>query len=175
LIIKEFPTGAANVQTIRTLLYNLKNMENFEPDVIFVDYLELLRPVRNIDSEYAAQQRIAEELRGLAVEHEILVWTATQPNRDGKKVQIITDAQLGDSYGKIRVADFAISLNQTDAEYEEGKARVYVMKARDAKQRYIVMMDIDYTTLVMKQSAHAEVVSDLEEIKTKLEQMNGSA
>lgn len=175
LIIKEFPTGAANVQTIRTLLYNLKNMENFEPDVIFVDYLELLRPVRTIDSEYAAQQRIAEELRGLAVEHEVLVWTATQPNRDGKKVPIITDAQLGDSYGKIRVADFAISLNQTDAEYEEGKARVYVMKARDAKQRYIVMMDIDYSTLVMKQSAHAEVVTDMEDIKNKLEKMNASA
>ena len=61
------------------------------------------------------------------------------------------------------------------AEYEEGKARVYVMKARDAKQRYIVMMDIDYSTLVMKQSAHAEVVTDMEDIKTKLQQLNGSA
>ena len=48
------------------------------------------------------------------------------------------------------------------------------MKARDAKQRYIVMMDIDYSTLVMKQSAHAEVVTDMEDIKNKLEQMNAS-
>lgn len=178
LIIKEFPTGMANVNSIRTLLYNLKNMKNFVPDVIIVDYLELLRPIRIIDSEYAAQQRIAEELRGLAVEKSILLWTATQPNREGKKVQIITDAQLGDSYGKIRVADFAISINQTDTEYDNGCARVYVMKARDAKQRYIVNMKIDYSTLVMTQGAAITEEDDqesLEDVKKQLKTLTKQA
>lgn len=180
LRIKEFPTGMANVQSIRTLLYNLKNIEGFEPDVIIVDYLELLRPIRNIDSEYAAQQRIAEELRGLAVEKNILLWTATQPNREGKKVAIITDAQLGDSYGKIRVADFAISINQTDTEYDNGEARVYVMKARDAKQRYIVNMKIDYSNLVMSQgyglaSGDPDDTGDsVEDVKTKLSKLQSN-
>ena len=160
LRIKQYPTGLATVQNIRTLLHNLENHENFVPDLIIVDYLELLRPMRNIDAEYAAQQRIAEELRGLAIEHDVLVWTATQPNREGKKVSVITDAQLADSFGKIRIADFAISINQTDEEYDNGEARVYIMKARDAKQRYLVKMKIDYTTLVMSEAQHGDMMEE---------------
>ena len=147
LIIKEFPTGAANVNTIRALLVQLNLHKSFKPDLLVVDYLELLRPNRLIDSEYMAQQRIAEELRGLAVEQKCLAWTASQVNRQARKVKIITDAELGDSYGKIRPVDFAISLNQTQEEYDKGQMRVYVMKARDAKQNYVVNASVDYSTL----------------------------
>ena len=150
LIIKEFPTGTANVNTVRGLLTQLHLHKDFKPDVIIVDYLELLRPNRIIESEYMAQQRIAEELRGLAMEQNALVWTATQCNRSAKHRDLITDAELGDSYGKIRPADFAISLNQTQEEYDKGQMRVYVMKARDSKANYVVPITIDYTTLRME-------------------------
>ena len=156
LIIKEYPTGQATVNTIRALLVQLKSYKNFIPDLVIVDYLELLRPVRSVDAEYIAQQRISEELRGLAVEYNCLVWTATQTNREGKKVKLITDAQLGDSYGKIRTADWAVSLNQTEEEYDNGRIRAYVVKARDSKQRYIVPMDVDYTTLRMMEGSITE-------------------
>lgn len=151
LIIKEFPTGTANVNTIRALLVQLKLHKNFVPTVIIVDYLELLRPSRVIDAEYMAQQRIAEELRGLASEQKVLVWTASQTNRQARKVSIITDAELGDSYGKIRPADWVISLNQTQEEYDKGQMRVFVMKARDSKQHYLIPVSIDYTTLRMEE------------------------
>jgi KaiC/GvpD/RAD55 family RecA-like ATPase len=151
LIIKEFPTGASNVNQLRSLLVQLKLHKNFTPDVIIVDYLELLRPNRIIDSEYQAQQRIAEELRGLAVEYNALLWTASQTNRQARRVNIITDAELGDSYGKIRPADWVISLNQTQEEYDEGAMRVYVMKARDSKQHYLVNVSVDYGTLQIKE------------------------
>ena len=151
LIIKEFPTGTANVNTIRALLVQLKLHKSFEPDLIIVDYLELLRPNRIIDSEYMAQQRIAEELRGLAMESRCLLWTATQCNRSAKSREFITDAELGDSYGKIRPADFAISLNQTQEEYDSGKMRIFIMKARDSKQNYAVGIDVDYSTLRMEE------------------------
>ena len=94
----------------------LKNHHNFNPGLILVDYLELMNPVRDIQSEHQAQQRITEELRGLAMENDILIWTATQTNRQGRTVKIITDTELADSYGKIRVCDLAISLNQTNEE-----------------------------------------------------------
>jgi len=156
LIIKEFPTGAMNVNQLRAYLVQLKLHSNFTPDLIIVDYLELLRPNRIIDSEYQAQQRIAEELRGLAVEHNVLMWTATQTNRQARRVAIITDAELGDSYGKIRVADWAISLNQTQEEYDEGAMRVFVMKARDSKQHYLINVSVDYTTLQMREPYNNE-------------------
>ena len=156
LLIKEFPTGGCNVNQLRSLLVQLKLHKNFTPDVLIVDYLELLRPNRLIEAEYQAQQRIAEELRGLGVEYNCLVWTASQTNRQARRVPIITDAELGDSYGKIRPCDWVISLNQTQEEYDEGAMRVYVMKARDSKQHYLVNVAIDYSTLQMREPSHEE-------------------
>jgi len=156
LYIKEFPTGTGNVNTIRALLTQLRLYKNFVPDVIIVDYLELLRPNRMIESEYMAQQRIAEELRGLACEQKCLVWTASQTNRQARRVQLITDSELVDSYGKIRPADWVISLNQTEEEYDRGRMRVYVVKARDSKQRYAIGISIDYSTLRMEQNNNIE-------------------
>jgi len=151
LVIKEFPTGTATVNTLRALLVQLKNYEEFVPSVIIVDYLELLRPVRENQHEYQAQQRIAEELRGLAMENKVLLWTATQTNRQGRAVKIITDAELGDSYGKIRTCDFAISLNQSEEEFDNGSMRAYVVKSRNGRPRFTVPMTIDYNILRMEE------------------------
>jgi len=152
LMIKEFPTGLANINDIRSLLVQLQNYESFKPDVILIDYLELLRPTREGMAEYQAQQRISEELRGLAVECDVLVWTATQTNRQGRAVKLITDAELADAYGKIRTCDYAISLNQTEEEFDGGQMRCYVMKSRNGKQRFVVPLSIDYSTLTMSES-----------------------
>ena len=153
LVIKEFPTGQASINTVRNLLVQLKNYDDFEPDVLIVDYLELMRPTRDIQQEYHAQQRIAEELRGLAMEFNFLIWTATQTNRQGRMVKVITDAELGDSYGKIRTCDFAISLNQTEEEFDEGRMRAFVMKSRNGKPRFTVPMAVDYGVLRMSESS----------------------
>jgi replicative DNA helicase len=160
LIIKEFPVGQLTVNQVRSLLVQLKLHHDFVPDLLIVDYLELLRPNRAIDAEYQAQERIAQELRGLAMEHNFLVWTATQTNRMGKKVATITDAELGDSYGKIRPADWAISLNQTEEEYEKGRMRVYVVKARDSKQHYRISAGVNYTNLIMEEVADSELSAE---------------
>ena len=151
LVIKEFPTGQASINTIRNLLVQLKNYDEFEPDLLIVDYLELLRPTREIQQEYQAQQKIAEELRGVAMEHDFLIWTATQTNRQGRMVKVITDAELGDSYGKIRTCDFAMSLNQSEEEFDEGRMRAYVMKSRNGRPRFTVPMEVDYGTLRMSE------------------------
>lgn len=160
LMIKEFPTGQANVNTIRALLTQLRIYNNFIPDLIVVDYLELLRPNRTIEAEYMAQQRIAEELRGLAVENKCLVWTASQTNRQARKVEIITDAELGDSYGKIRPADWVISLNQKQEEYDKGQMRIFVVKARDSKQHYLINALVDYSTLKLEEPSNEETSSE---------------
>jgi hypothetical protein len=67
-------------------------------------------------------------------------------------VKIITDAELGDSYGKIRTCDFALSLNQTEEEFDNGAMRGYVIKSRNGRPRFIVPMEIDYSVLRMTES-----------------------
>ena len=151
LKIKEFPTKRLTVTALRAYLNQLRNYEDFQPDIIVIDYLELMTNQDVSMSEYMAQERIAQELRGIAVEHKCLVWTATQTNRKGKEVDIITDAELADSYGKIRVCDLAFSINQKEQEFDEGKARMFVMKSRNGRARYIVPIRIDYTRLVVSQ------------------------
>tara|TARA_Y100000034_G_C6905529_1_gene420022 strand:- start:1599 stop:2903 length:1305 start_codon:yes stop_codon:yes gene_type:complete len=152
LVIKQFPTGQATVNSVRALLVQLKNYEDFEPDLIVIDYLELMRPSREGMAEYQAQQRISEEFRGLAVENDCLVWTATQTNRQGRSVKVITDVELADAYGKIRTCDFALSLNQNEEEFENGFMRAYVMKSRNSHQRFIVPINVNYGTLRMTES-----------------------
>lgn len=151
LMIKEFPTGTASANTVRQLLVQLANYDDFKPDVVIIDYLELLRPVRECQQEYHAQQRVAEEIRGVAMQFNNLIWTATQTNRQGRMVKVITDAELGDSYGKIRTCDFAFSLNQSEEEFDNGLMRGYVVKSRNGRPRFTVPMRVDYGTLRMSE------------------------
>lgn len=151
LMVKEFPTKRLSVTGLRAFLNQLKNYEDFTPDVLIIDYLELMKTERDM-AEYQGQERLAQELRGVASEYECLVWTATQTNREGKKVNIITDAELADSYGKIRVCDLVFSINQSEQEFDSGNARLYLMKSRNGRARFIVPVGIDYTRLVVSQS-----------------------
>lgn len=152
LVLKEFPTKRLSVTGLRAYLNQLKNYEDFVPDVLIIDYLELMRTDKDM-AEYQAQERLAQELRGISSEYGILVWTATQTNREGKKVSIITDSELADSYGKIRVCDLVFSINQTEQEFDEGTARLYLMKSRNGRARFIVPVGIDYSRLVITQGA----------------------
>lgn len=151
LVVKEFPTKRLSVTALRAFLNQLKNYEDFSPDVVIMDYLELMKTDRDM-AEYQGQERLAQELRGIASEYGCLVWTATQTNREGKKVNIITDAELADSYGKIRVCDLVFSINQTEQEFDQGNARLYLMKSRNGRARFIVPIKIDYSRLVVSQS-----------------------
>ena len=150
LHIKEFPTKRQTVTGLRAYLNQLRNYKNFEPDVLIIDYLELLGTDESMP-EYQAQERLAQELRGMSSEYNLLVWTATQTNREGKKVDIITDSELADSYGKMRVCDLVFSVNQTENEFDQGKARLFLMKSRNGRARFIIPTKIDYSRLVISQ------------------------
>jgi|TARA_R100000458_G_C8256759_1_gene232781 replicative DNA helicase len=150
LKIKEFPTKRATVNQVRAYLQQLNNYESFTPDVIIIDYLELLATDAQTP-EYQAQERLAQELRGMAIESKCLVWTATQTNREGKKVNLITDTELADSYGKTRVCDLVLSINQNEEEFDKGKSRVYVIKSRNGRARFIIPARMDYDRLVIAQ------------------------
>ena len=151
LVIKEFPTKRMSVTGLRAFLNQLKNYQDFTPDVLIIDYLELMKTDKDA-AEYQAQERLAQELRGIASESGILVWTATQTNREGKKVNIITDAELADSYGKIRVCDLVFSINQTEQEFDGGTARLFLMKSRNGRARFVVPVAVDYSRLTVTQS-----------------------
>ena len=147
LVIKELPSGSTSVHGIRALLGILRNHEKFEPDLILIDYIGLLNLGDRSMAKYEAMEQIVADLRGIAQENNCVIWTATQTNRQGRNERLITDSELGDSYGQVRPVDLAVSLNQTREEYEDGKMRLYAMKVRNGRAFFTVPLSINYSTL----------------------------
>ena len=134
LIIKEYPTATATVNHFRSLLEELKLKKSFVPDVIFVDYLNICASARlrgaNIGSYYLIKS-IAEELRGLAVECNVPLFTATQTNRSGFSNTDVSLEDTSESFGLPATADFMFALIATE-ELEELKQ----ILVKQLKNRY---------------------------------------
>ena len=135
LIIKEYPTSTAGAANFRHLLNELKIKRNFVPDVIFIDYLNIcmssrLKQGANVNS-YTYIKAIAEELRGLAVEFNVPIISATQTTRSGYDSSDVGLTDTSESFGLPATADFMIALIATD----ELKALNQIM-VKQLKNRY---------------------------------------
>ncbi|HBI40433.1 MAG TPA: DNA primase [Tenacibaculum sp.] len=149
LIIKEYPTASAHVGHFRSLLSELKLKKNFIPDIIFIDYLNICASSRyrsavNVNS-YNYIKAIAEELRGLAVEFDVPIFSATQTTRSGFTS---TDPDLTDtseSFGLPATADLMIALISSDELEELGQLMVKQLKNRyndpTYNKRFVVGID----------------------------------
>ena len=134
LIIKEYPTASAHSGHFRALFNELALKKSFRPDVVFIDYLNICASARfkggNISS-YFYIKAIAEELRGLAVEFNVPVFSATQTTRTG---YVSTDIGLEDtaeSFGLPATADFMFALQSNEELEQLGQ-----MKVKQLKNRY---------------------------------------
>ena len=127
LIVKYFPTKGATVNTIASHIERCR-ANGFPPDMIIVDYADLLRGKgKEVRLELG---NIYEDLRGLAGEHEIPVWTASQANRSALEDDVIGAEKIAESYSKIMTADFVISLSRKIEDKVAGTGRWHVIKNR---------------------------------------------
>lgn len=119
LIVKEYPTASAHAGHFRALMQELQLKKNFKPDVVFVDYINIcassrMKGLGGSINTYSLVKAIAEELRGLAVEFNIALWTATQLTRAGFSSSDIEMTDTSESFGLPASADFYISLMRTE-------------------------------------------------------------
>jgi replicative DNA helicase len=134
LIIKEYPTASANANHFKSLLDELKLKKKFIPDIIFIDYLNIcsssrLRQGSNVNS-YTFIKSIAEELRGLAVEYNVPIFSATQTNRSGFSNTDVGLEDTSESFGLPATADFMFALIATDELDEQNQVLVKQLKNR---------------------------------------------
>lgn len=147
LIIKEYPTSSAGVSHFRHLLQELRLKKNFIPDIIYVDYLNICASSRmkmgNSINSYTYIKSIAEELRGLAVETNTAIFTATQSNRDGYASSDVDLANTSESFGVPATADFMFALISTEELEEMYQLLVKVLKNRygETGKKFIVGID----------------------------------
>jgi replicative DNA helicase len=139
LLIKEYPTGQAHAGHFRALLQELKLKQNFVPDAIMVDYITICASSRlklgaNVNS-FGLYKFVAEELRAIAVEYNVPVWSAAQFNREGFASSSPGLDQVGESWGIPQTADFMFALVSTEDLAKLGQMGVVEMKNRYAKKK----------------------------------------
>ena len=149
LIIKEYPTGGATVNTIRNHLEKLA-LRGFAPHMIIIDYADIMRSSREYDALRLELKLIYEELRNLAMERAIPLWTASQANRDSSNADVVGLENMSESYGKAMVADVVLSISRKPTEKATGAGRLFVAKNRAGRDGILFPVHIDTARSTIK-------------------------
>jgi len=150
LIVKYFPTKTASVNTLSAHMQKLRTMGK-DFDMIVVDYGDILRDTSNSREVRHALGNIYEDLRGLAGEFEVPIWTASQANRSALDEDVIEAQKVSESYQKIMTADFVVSLSRKVEDKIANTGRFHVIKNRFGPD------GITYPAKVNTNTGHVEI------------------
>lgn len=159
LWIKQYPTGKGKVNDIEGWLEQLEE-QGAHIDVLFVDYVRVFRPSERFDSQRERIGQVAVELRGIATEREIPVWTASQSNRAALRKERLGPEDLAEDISQFWTLDFLIAFCQTEQEHGTEKsrkkgipedARLFLTSARDVGRGGIIPVKIIRDTFVIKE------------------------
>jgi replicative DNA helicase len=172
LIIKEYPTSSAHSGHFRSLLNELVLKQSFVPDILFVDYLNICtssRYSKNYSANsYTIVKSIAEELRGLAVENNFPLWTATQLTRSGYNSSDPDMSDTSESFGLPATADIMLGMIRTEELDQLGQVMFKQIKNRDndvsVNKRFVVGIDRAKMRLFdVEQSAQKDILDSGQE------------
>lgn len=169
LIIKEYPTGSAHTGHFRALLNELKLKRNFVPNIIFIDYLNICASSRmkgmggSINS-YSYIKAIAEEIRGLAVEFDVPIVSATQTTRSGYSNSDVGLEDTSESFGLPATADLMFALISNEELAAAGQIMVKQLKNRyndpNVNKRFIINVDRSKMRLTDAENSTRGLVDD---------------
>lgn len=149
LIIKEYPTASANVSHFKHLINELKLKRQFIPDMIYIDYLNICSSSRmkqgSSVNSYTFIKAIAEEIRGLAVEMNVPIMSATQTTRGGYDNTDVSLTDTSESFGLPATADFMFALMTSDELSDLNQLMIKQLKNRysspDTNKRFVIGVD----------------------------------
>jgi hypothetical protein len=169
VVVKEYPTASAGVNHFRHLLNELKIKRNFVPDIIYVDYLNICMSARikygaSVNS-YTYVKAIAEELRGLAVEFNVPIVSATQTTRAGFSSSDVGLEDTSESFGLPATADFMFAIISTEELEQLNQFQVKQLKNRYSDpglyRRFIIGVDKSKMKLYdVEQEAQDDIIND---------------
>ena len=149
LIIKEYPTKSASTRTISSHLEKLRK-RGVTPDLILVDYGDLLKPITVNKERRTDLESIYEELRAIAQVNECPVWTASQTNRSGLNAEVITMESISEAFNKCFVADFIFSVSRTVEDKQNNTGRIFVAKNRNGPDGIVYPIFMDTSEVKIK-------------------------
>lgn len=158
LIVKEYPTKKASVETIRAYLQRLRATTGFIPDMVVVDYADLLRSTRGFEQKRFELELVYEELRALAQEMNVILITADQTNRGGVEKDDLSPADIGESYAKAQICDLILGLIRTTENKQMNTGRLKIMKSRLGPDGMILPMLFNpaYVRMILREPGDLE-------------------
>lgn len=149
LIIKEFPTGSASINTIKSHL-KVMEREGIVPDVIFIDYADIMKAVSSFAEKRFALTSIYEGIRGMAMEMNIPIWTASQAGRSAINKDSFSLDAISESLGKAQTADVILGIARPDEDKAAKKATMMVLKNRNGEDGYPLRLHFDTSKIDIK-------------------------
>tara|TARA_Y100001937_G_scaffold94951_1_gene128832 strand:+ start:843 stop:2204 length:1362 start_codon:yes stop_codon:yes gene_type:complete len=129
LIIKYYPTRTASVNTITAHLQQCE-LQGIKPDMVIVDYADIMKSTQHFNEKRHQIGHVYEELRGMAGEFEVPVWTASQANRSSLEEDVIGAEKVSEDYSKVMTADFVMSMSRKVEDKIANTGRFHVIKNR---------------------------------------------
>lgn len=152
LFIKGWPSGTVGVAEIRNYLYWLEAEHNFRPDLINVDYGDLLLPRIQYKEERMRLKEIWTDLRALAFEFHCPVWTGSQTKREGFDRPIIRMQDVAEDIQKVNISDYILTICKTQDEDQQNKARIFLAGSRCARAGLVFPITFDWNRAYMAES-----------------------
>lgn len=170
LIVKKYPTKGITVSGIRQYLNKLRTIQGIVPDVVIVDYGAIIRPETNYNDKRNTLESVYEDLRALADEFNVALWTAAQGNRSSLAKRVVTIEDLAESFAIANISDVMLALCQTLREKLKGEMRMFIAKNRDNPDGLLLKGTIAYETKVINMvqdisHQEAEEESDVEDLE----------
>jgi replicative DNA helicase len=166
LLIKEYQSNRASISTIESHVKKCIDLD-FKPDLILIDYVDLLRSKRKSSERKEEIDDIYNSTKGLAKELNLPIWSVSQVNRAGAKDDIIEGDKSAGSYDKMMVTDVAISLSRKKEDKVNGTGRFHIMKNRYGTDGMTYHAKIDTST------GHFEILDEYDEEVSTPPQTNG--
>jgi replicative DNA helicase len=140
LKIHEYPTGTMKPSHLRRLIEQYKS-QSIVFDLVVVDYADLMVPERHMDNVQENSKNVYQPLRGMAMSEGFAMLTATQTNREGAKKTVATMTDVAEDINKVRIADVMISINRTEEEARNGRARLHFAASRNQRSGFSVLIE----------------------------------
>ena len=145
LVIKNYPFGGAKISDYRRHLEQLRRQRDFVPDVIIVDYINIVAPERRTGNSYEDVGSIYIDLIGLIQEYNAWGFGAAQGNRGSRNADLLDVDGLADSYSGAMHSHVLITLNETPDEKKKQKMRLYIAKDRSGVSSIIIPINTDFS------------------------------
>ena len=169
--IKQYPTKGRTIQDIRTHLETVRSIHGWQPNMIVIDYVSIVKPNVHRDKRHVEMQEILEDFRGLCVDFDCVGWTAAQINRSGAKKETVDGTDAAGSWDLLATADHIFTLNQTREEKQRGEIRIFIDKCRDGHSEFeIGPLYTDWEKMCFIRNSNKRVQDVRREFKERYQQ-----